>query len=54
MPRMTPPKTRPQHEPALFWLIYEDCIPLGNGLMQEITLEHPRPQRQDTPDPVLQ
>ncbi len=45
---------RPERSPSLFWLIYEDCVVLPDGRTLEITLEHPRPQRQDAPDPVLQ
>ncbi len=51
VPPNPPPET---HKPHLFWLIYEDCLVLPDGRTLEITLEHPRPQRQDAPDPVLQ
>ncbi len=49
-----PEPIRPERSPSRFWLIYEDCVVLPGGLLLEITLEHPRPQRQDAPDPVLQ
>ncbi len=52
---ITPPKPTPgEHKPHLFWLIYEDCVVLPDGRTLEITLEHPRPQKQDKPDTVLQ
>ncbi len=52
---IVPPKPiRPERCPSLFWLIYEDCVVLPGGRTLEITLEHPRPQKQDAPDTVLQ
>ncbi len=54
VPPNPPPETPKPPKPHLFWLIYEDCLVLPGGLTLEITLEHPRPQCQDAPDPVLQ